>query len=159
MISNYIVPKNDNIVALSFYNAQAAAGEGERVNDILEENYLYFDKRWLKNILGVNPSNLVIIQAKGDSMDSGLNQTDDIKDGDLLMIDKSQKEGNNKIFVFRNQDNELRVKKLRWNINGNVEIISKNPKYPVECLSNDNFSTSYGEIIGRVVWNGSKENV
>lgn len=155
---NNIQNPSDNIIAVPFYEVKAAAGLGERYNDNPDANSLYFDRRWLKNILGVNPNNLAIIQAKGNSMDSGLNQSDDIKDGDLLIIDTTQKEGNNKIFVFKSAEG-LRVKKLRWNINGDVEIISNNPKYPTEYVKNKTFDFPFQEIVGRVIWNGSKENV
>ena len=155
--TNNHIPNNkpNNVVPIPLYNAKAAAGVGEILPDYEEKDVIYFDKRWLKNVLGINPSNLVIIHAKGDSMDGGDNP---IKDDDLLMIDTSQKEGNNKIFVFTH-DNELRVKKLKWDLQGNVDIISNNSKYPTEHITQGVFNNEYGRIIGRVVWNGSKENV
>jgi phage repressor protein C with HTH and peptisase S24 domain len=144
-----------NIVPIPFYSAKAAAGSGETLPEYPEKDVLYFDNRWLKNVLGVNPTNLSIIQAQGDSMDGGISP---IKDGDLLMVDSSIKSGNNNVFVFNSIDG-LRVKRLCWDFEGNVDIISNNPKYEVEHLTADNFNSSYGEIIGKVVWNGSKESV
>lgn len=149
---------SENIVPVYFYSAKAAAGNGEEAPDVEEKNLLYFDRRWLKNFIGVNPENLSIIQAKGDSMDSGLNRPDDIKDGDLLMVDSSQKEGNNKIFVFR-IDNELRVKRLKWELSGALNILSNNAAYPTEIKEFNTLEFMNFEIIGRVVWNGSKECV
>lgn len=145
---------NSNIVGIPFYEVKAAAGQGEMTIDNPDKEVIWFDKRWLKNVLGVNPDNLSIIQAKGDSMDGGNNP---IKDGDLLMVDCSVKEGNN-VFVIKD-DNELRVKKLKWNFDGTLDIISNNPKYSVETLDENTGYFRNIEIIGKVVWNGSKENV
>ncbi|MCD7779622.1 MAG: hypothetical protein LUH05_02990, partial [Candidatus Gastranaerophilales bacterium] len=84
------VVNTSNIVPIPFYEVKAAANpKGEIMVDYPESQALYFDKRWLENILGVNPFNASIIQAKGDSMDSGLNKSTDIKDGDLLLVDNS----------------------------------------------------------------------
>ena len=145
---------NSNSVPIPFYSVKASAGYGETLPDYQEKDIIYFDRRWLKNVLGVNPDNVAIIQAKGDSMDGGNNP---IKDGDLLMVDCSVKEGNN-VFVIKD-DNELRVKKLKWNFDGTLDIISNNPKYSVETLDENTGYFRNIEIIGKVVWNGSKENV
>lgn len=148
----------DNVVAIPFYNIGAAAGSGTYIENDPEETSMYFDKRYLKQILKRNTfNNLHVIYAQGDSMDSGWNQPDDIKDGDLLLVDTSQKAGNNHIFVII-QNNELRVKLL--NIQGdNLLIISKNKKYKTEHYTFENLEHNKIDIVGRVVWNGSKENV
>ena len=90
-------------------------------------------------------------------MDSGWNQPNDIKDGDLLLVDSSQTTGNNQIFVIRVNNSELRVKRLfkRGDV---LYISSNNSKYKDEVYYPDNNNVII-EVIGRVVWNGSKENV
>ncbi|MCM1074031.1 MAG: helix-turn-helix domain-containing protein, partial [Bacteroides sp.] len=61
----------NSCVPIRFYKVGAAAGNGNYLTDIIpEEDMLYFDERWLKNILGVNPANLHLVFADGDSMDS-----------------------------------------------------------------------------------------
>lgn len=137
-----------NIVALPFYQAKVAAGKGWDMLESPDIEKLYFDRRWLENIIGVKAENCSLVQASGDSM---LPQIDD---GDLLVVDNSIKTiVNNKTFVIR-QDNKFRVKKLRQEISGEILIISNNSnKYPIEKMNKET------EIIGQVVWNGSKENV
>ena len=77
----------------------------------------------------------------------------DIQDGDLLMVDDSFKEViPNKVFVIK-QDDKYRVKKLKTELNGDILIISNNPTYHVETMNTET------EIIGQVVWNGSKESM
>lgn len=152
-------PLSPNCVPIPFYNIGAAAGAGTNLYDIPEEDVLYFDERWLKNILGVNPKNLHLIFADGDSMDSGFNTKDDIKDRDLLMVDTSIKEGNNRIFVIMINNAELRVKKLFKKLDGTLIISSNNPKYPDEVYHPNDTKEIDVKIIGKVVWNGSKENI
>jgi len=65
---------------------------------------------------------------------------------------------NNKIFVFR-EDNDLRVKKLKWELSGTLSIISNNPSFQTEILEPDILALTNFEIIGKVIWNGSRENV
>lgn len=149
---------NENVIAIPFYNVKAAAGSGIEAPSYTDKDVLYFDRRWIRNVLGADPSNLSIIQCKGNSMDSGTNNPDDIKDGDLLLIDTSQKMGNNKTFVFR-EDNDLRVKKLKWELSGTLSIISNNPSFQTEILEPDMLALTNFEIIGKVIWNGSRENV
>lgn len=144
----------DNLVSVPFYSAKVAAGFGNEFPDYEEKDVIHFDKRWLTNILGVNPENAVILQVEGDSMDSGMNKSNDIKDGDLLLVDVSVKDViNNKVFVIQ-QDNKLRVKRVKQKMNGDLYLISNNEKeYPPELVKQES------TIIGKVVWNCSKENI
>ena len=142
-IMNPPVPKN-NSIGIPFYSTKAAAGDGALLPDYPENSVIYFDKRWLQMVIGHNPNNLSLIRAEGDSMQP------DIQDGDFLMIDDSIKEViPNKTFVIK-QDNQLRVKKLRAELNGDILIISNNKTYPIEIMNKET------EIIGQVVWNGNK---
>ncbi len=153
------VLNDTQVVAIKFYsNIQAAAGLGNYTTNNTQSEVLYFDKRWLKNIIGINPQNAFIIQAQGESMDSGLNKIDDIKDGDLLMVDTSKLEGNNKIYVI-SLNNEIRVKRLFYNLDGSLTISSNNSKYQDEQYKAEDANFINIQVLGRVVWNGSKENV
>jgi phage repressor protein C with HTH and peptisase S24 domain len=149
---------NKNIIPIPFYSAKAAAGKGTTLHNAPKEDVLYFDERWLKNILGVNPKNLHLIMTKGDSMDSGFNTKSDIKDGDLLLVDTSVLDGNNKVFVILINNSELRVKRLIKKLDGTLIVISDNSKYPQEVYEPDNVEIEI-KVIGKVVWNGSKENI
>lgn len=134
-----------NIIPIPFYSAKASAGVGEMLPDYSEKDVMYFDKRWLQNVLGVQPDSLSLITATGDSMFPL------IHDGDLLMVDSSAKNIiNNKIFVIEDEGN-LRVKRLKQEWGGDTYIISENPKYSPEKVSHNI------NIIGKVVWNGNRE--
>lgn len=150
---------NNNAIAIPFYNVPVAAGKGEAIQDNPDVSSIYFDKRWLENVLCVNPKGLFLVYAKGDSMDTGNNQTKDIHDGDLLLVDSNNKEGNNKVFVILENKQDLRVKRLFKRLDGTLVISSDNPKYPQEVYSPNEFNSTEIEVIGRVVWNGSKETI
>lgn len=143
--------ESSNVIPIPFYSTKAAAGYGEALPDYPETDVIYMDARWLKNILGVNPNNVAFIQAKGDSMDGG---NYPIKDGDLLMVDESYKEPiHNQVFVVNLGNNDLVVKRINRTWDGRIMLDSNNPAYP--SITPEEGAT----IIGRVVWNGSKENV
>lgn len=149
-----VFPVSENMVAIPFYSVKASAGTGELLPDYLEKDVLYFDRRWLKNVIGVDPNNVSMIQAKGDSMQSTPARDKDINDGDLLMVDESFKELiNNQIFVVNLGGNEIVVKRVNKQWDGAVTLESNNPKYKSITPSEDAIT------IGKVVWNGSKENV
>lgn len=137
-----------NIVKVPFYTSiKAAAGTGSDIPEYSDKEAMYFDKRWLRTVLGVNENNVSFIKAEGDSMLPLIN------DGDMLMVDTSVKEIlNNKVFVVED-DGTYRVKRLRQEINGDVYLISDNKQYPPELVTHNL------NIIGKVVWNGSKESL
>lgn len=145
----------ENVVDIPIYDIGAAAGEGTILTDEPVKDKISFDKRLLQQIIKTdNYSHLHIIHAVGDSMDSGWNQPDDIKDGDFLMIDTSQTTGNNQVFVILVNNSELRVKKL-FKKGDTLFISSNNPKYKEEVYTPDNSDIEV-QVIGKVVWNFSK---
>lgn len=145
----------DSIVAIPVHDISASAGSGTLLLDEPEVDVMYFDKRFLKQRLHTESySSLHIIYAKGDSMDSGWNQPDDIKDGDLLLVDTSQISGNNQIFVILVNNQELRVKRLS-KMADTLYITSNNPNYKQEIYRPDDSDIEV-KVIGRVVWNGSR---
>lgn len=145
-----------NLAPVPFYSAKVAAGLGAELPTYPEKDILYFDKRLLNNVVGIKESNAVILQAEGDSMDSGMNKPNDIRNGDLLMVDVSQKDIiNNKTYIIELNNTELVVKKVVKEWNGIIMLVSNNPLYPARPVTAENEA----KIIGRVVWNVSKENV
>lgn len=156
--NNDVIKTNTNIIAIPLYEIGAAAGKGTWLTDEPDKEFMYFDKRFLKQILKTeNFSGLHLIHASGDSMDSGWNQPNDIKDGDLLLVDTQQTTGNNQIFVILVNNSELRVKRL-FKRGDALYISSNNPKYKEEVYYPDNNDFEV-KVIGKVVWNGSKETV
>ena len=144
-----------NVVPIPFYSSKVAAGFGIEAPEYPEKDVIYFDKRWLQNVVGVRAENASIIQAEGDSMDSGEHRVNDIHNGDLLMVDNSQIDPiNNCVYVVRlGGSSKLAVKKVSIEWDGRVKLVSNNKKYP------EFVPPKCTEIIGKVVWNGSKENI
>ena len=144
--------KNPNVVPIPFYSSKAAAGQGIEVPDYPEKDVIYFDRRWLQNVVGVKPANASIVQAEGDSMDSGFDRPNDIHSGDLLMVDNSLIEPvNNCVYVLRlGGSNKLVVKKVSIEWNGKVKLVSNNKAYE------DFIPPKNTVVIGKVVWNGSR---
>ena len=156
-ITSYTLP--NNIIPIPIYDIAASAGTGTYLyNEEPSEDVLYFDKRFLKQILKTdNFDSIHFIYASGNSMDSGWNQPDDIKDGDLLMVDTSQTTGNNQIFVILVNNQELRVKKLS-KIKDTLYISSNNKDYKEEVYRPDDTDVEI-KVVGKVIWNGSKETI
>lgn len=152
-VTNAASGESSNSVKIPFYHVFAAAGSGETSPDYPEADVMYFDKRWLENVIGVKPENVSIIQAKGDSMNGG---SSPIKDGDLLMVDTSDIEPvNNQKFVVRLSNQDLVVKRISKDWQGNIILCSDNPQFEnIIPTDTDTFS-----VIGRVIWNGSKDSV
>lgn len=149
-----------------YYNEQVAfikkydfnlSEEENKTRNTEDKDTLYFDKRWLSNILGVNPDNIFFIYAPDDSMDSGMDTLKDIKKGDILFIDTSQKKGNDKVFVYKNDfDNKPSIRQIKWSLSENIKLIPYNEKYKSGIVEKQ-LNEFMINIIGKVIWNGSKE--
>ncbi|WP_417551829.1 LexA family transcriptional regulator [Marinomonas fungiae] len=106
------------------YKIEASAGHGALVEDETPSQYIAIKKANLA-AAGVNTSNLMIIYARGDSMEPTFYS------GDPLFIDRTfhtvAPEGG--IYVF-NYNGELFVKRLQLAFTGDLLVISDNDKYP-----------------------------
>lgn len=96
------------------------------------------------------PENLVIITGLGDSMRGTFN------DGDPIIVDQGVTdvtvEG---IYVLR-RDDELFIKRLQRQLDGTLMMISDNPRYPPQHITDDARKTF--DVVGRAlgVWNFQK---
>ncbi|MEW5687194.1 MAG: S24 family peptidase [Pseudomonadota bacterium] len=77
----------------------------------------------------------------GDSM------TPTIADGSRVLLDLHDTRLREGVFGFR-QENDLRVKRLR-RTEGGIQIISDNPRYPIETLDGASLEREQFQIIGR----------
>ncbi|MFD1239275.1 S24 family peptidase, partial [Latilactobacillus sakei subsp. carnosus] len=116
--------KASDYVNVPEYKIEASAGHGALVEDETPSQYIAIKKANLA-AAGVNTSNLMIIYARGDSMEPTFNS------GDPLFIDRTfhtvAPEGG--IYVF-NYNGELFVKRLQLAFTGDLLVISDNDKYP-----------------------------
>lgn len=102
----------------------------------------------IKNIWNSKPEDLKIFKASGDSMQ------ETITDNDLLLIDLSKTDFRNGGIFLLTINNDWYIKRLRMRLTGELDIISDNPKYPIETLTPD--TTAEIKVIGRVIKNLSK---
>lgn len=124
---------------------QASAGNGRVALHEEPLEYLAFQADWLRR-RGVTPTAARILTAKGDSME------ETIRDGDVLLVDTSiNRVRDNSIYVVVYGDMVL-VKRIHGRINGSLQLISDNPRYPAEEVSAG--EVEHLNIAGRVMWFG-----
>ena len=139
---------NLDFVLVPRHDVAASAGNGAVIHDEQIVDHLAFKREWLTQIMGCAPDKVCVIQVRGDSM------TPTINDADLLLLDmrvvNQRSEG---VYVIQLQGSLL-VKRLRFKINGAVDVISDNQRYGTETLTSK--EAEQLTVLGRVVWHGSK---
>ena len=134
------IDQNVLYVSAPRYEVLAAAGSGTEVLDESVKGYLGFNKSWLRE-QSLSPTNLAVIEVRGDSMDPTLH------DGDSVLLDmRSPQLKDGGIYTLR-REGELLVKRLRRQGNDWL-IVSDNLSFPVERLDES------VDVLGRVVWLG-----
>lgn len=128
------------------HDVQASAGNGRFIDNAPVLNHIPFRPEFFTQNLHRNPSDMIIIDASGDSMQPVMH------DRDLLMIDTSTatEVPTGAIYAFT-YDDAVFVKRLT-RLPGGIEALSANQDYPpftIKRADMDKFS-----LIGRVVWIG-----
>ena len=86
----YSVPKNLNFEDITFIphvDLKVSAGYGSIIDEInMTKDFMAFAKEWIFKNVHVATESLVLFTVNGDSMDSPTSQ---IKDGGLVLVDKS----------------------------------------------------------------------
>jgi phage repressor protein C with HTH and peptisase S24 domain len=133
-----------DLVLVNRYDVQVAAGHGAVVQheDVLGS--LAFRREWIQQ-QGLNARDLALVDVVGDSMEKVL------RDGDIVLIDRSQPDiVSGKAYVIRIGD-ELLVKYLRHLPGGQIQVFSENQAvYPPLTISEHEVGREL-VIIGRVV--------
>lgn len=140
---------DENYAFIPQYTAMASAGIGHENPHIELHGTLAFKREWLR-AKGVNPKNLKVIYADGDSMWPTINNRD------VLLIDESRMDPTDgHIFVMFSQTKGTIVKRLiESDIDGWI-IRSDNP----DKITHGDQLLPKGEIhehriLGRVIWRG-----
>jgi len=109
-----------NYVEIELLDQEAAAGQGQEIQDYIEKQYIPI----LYDILRPHhPQNLKAIHVSGDSMID-----ERINDGDIVIFNIKQTDGNG-IYVV-SVGNTLLVKRVDFDhANRTIELISSNPAY------------------------------
>ncbi len=124
---------------------EVGVGPAREVGSEQIVDHIAFKTEWLKAAMGLSPSQVALVTAKGDSMEPV------IGDGDLLLTDLREfRTIDPSIYIIR-LDNALLAKRIQITEGGNIRIRSDNPFYkPEEVPAGD------VNILGRVVWIGRK---
>lgn len=134
----------ENLIYLPEYNPRASAGPGATVpEEEVTVRDIGFRDTFLRD-LGVAADQCSLIRASGDSM------LPTIPDGALLLLDHSQINiSTGGIFVLNVAD-KLLVKRISRRLDGMIDVISDNAKYPPEAIGPDRMDDL--RIVGRVVY-------
>jgi len=121
-----------------------AGGNGILVSHYHKEERYYFRRNWIKDHLGVEPSDLRMLYVRGDSMEPTLYHND------IILVDTTKKAPSPPgVFVLFDGFG-LMAKRLEYtssNTQQQLRIISDNPQYSIYERSIEKTF-----IIGRVVW-------
>lgn len=126
----------------------ASAGAGALADDDAPVGHLGFSEGWLRE-MGLTPHALTALSVAGDSMDPTL------ADGDEILVARADAQLGGRlrdgIHVIR-RDGTLLVKRLLFEREGRVSVISDNKAYP----SDADVPLEDVEVLGRVVWKGGR---
>ena len=136
-------------IQLDYIHITPSCGRGTVVMDDADVTPVRIGKEVIKDIWKVSsPDVLKLFKASGDSM------ADTIEDGNILLVDTSRTDYHNGGIYVLTINNDWFVKRLRLKINGDLEIISDNPKYEPEVLRpNTDIEIN---VVGRVIKNLSR---
>ncbi len=119
-------------------------GGGSVFTEFQQLGVVPFQKAWLRGRAGGKFSDLFVARGEGDSMEPTL------RDGDIILIDTSQKEVNRQDAIWALSYGELgMIKRVRKLPNGGYQINSDNRSVsPIDAYDGEM------QVIGRVIWIG-----
>ncbi len=138
MISNF--DSHDGF-AIDVLNLKASAGSGIIPYEVDVIDKYIIDKSFFKTTPQLDK--IKIIQVEGDSMEPT------IQDGAYIVIDETKQERIDGIYACLIDDSVF-VKRLQFDFDGNIKIISDNEKYEPKYYNSKN-SQIYFKILGRKI--------
>lgn len=138
----------DDCITIDHIHINPSCGSGTIVLAEADVTPVKIGREIIKNIWNSKPEDLKIFRASGDSMQ------ETITDNDLLLIDLAKTDFRNGGIFLLTINNDWYIKRLRLRLTGELDIISDNPKYPIETINKD--TTAEIKVIGRVIKNLSK---
>jgi phage repressor protein C with HTH and peptisase S24 domain len=134
--------RQDYVVLPKRPEAAAAGVESPPAPNTTE--FIAFRRDWVRGHLGIEPDQLVVETALGESMDPT------IHDGDLLLVDTTETQFHSFGVYVMEIAGERLVKRTQPRLDGSLTLISDNPAYEAEHLPPDWADTV--KIVGRVLW-------
>jgi phage repressor protein C with HTH and peptisase S24 domain len=123
----------------------AAAGSITPPNPSGSE-YMALRHDWVRATCGVEPSDVLLEIATGDSM------TPTIRDGNLLLVDTTERAFRNFGVYVLEIDGQRLVKRVQRKHDGSLVLISDNAVYQPDSV--DKTAADRVVVVGRVVWSG-----
>ncbi len=141
---------SSNHRAIPHFDIRAAAGNGSAEMVVDASSYVVFDHTWFQRYVPPRAV-LGVLEVEGDSMAPTL------MSGDMVVVNMEEraisealKQGG--IFVFSVRG-DFRIKRLQPMINGDLRMISDNPRYETETLDADMVAENL-QIQGHLIWSG-----
>lgn len=119
-------------------------GGGSVFNDYHRRGMVPFQRDWLRGLMRGNFADLFVARGSGDSM------TPTLLDGDIVLIDTSQRriDQQDRIWALSYGDLGM-IKRVRRLPGGNYRVMSDNPAVsPIEATDEEM------HVVGRVIWIG-----
>lgn len=136
-----------DLVFVPGYDIKASAGNGSHINEEQVIGRFAFKRSWLAR-KGLNPQNLAVVSARGDSMEPT------VRDGDILLVDRNVTRISADGIYLIERDNELYCKRLQRKFDGGVTIMSDNPRYEAQHLTGETADALH--VTGHVIWIGGE---
>lgn len=144
-----VILNTDDCITVEHIHINPSCGKGTVVLEDAIATPVKIGREIIKDLWHVqNPNVLKLFKASGDSM------ADTIEDGNILLVDTSRIDYQNGGIYLLTINNDWFIKRLRKRLSGELDVISDNPKYPIETFKpNDDI-----EIVvkGRVIKNLSR---
>ncbi|HUB47745.1 MAG TPA: helix-turn-helix transcriptional regulator [Acetobacteraceae bacterium] len=140
------VAEADDFILLPKRLEAAAAGTGNPAPATLDTEYIAFRQDWVRSILGIDPAHLILETAVGESMQPT------IRDGDLLLVDTTDRAVASFGVYVLEVGGERLVKRVQRKLDGSLVLISDNETYQPDLVSGNMLQTV--TVVGRVVWGG-----
>lgn len=110
--------------------------------------YIAFRHDWIRATFEIAPDQLAMEVAAGESMHPT------IHDGDLLLVDTTDRSVSRFGIYVLEVAGERLVKRVQRKVNGSLVLLSDNPAYQADLIPPD--GVEHVSVIGRVVWCGGE---
>lgn len=124
----------------------AAAGPPDPAVPRPASEFIAFRHDWVRAVLGIQPEDLILETAVGESM------RPTIQDGDLLLVDTTDRTCSSFGVYVLEIGGERLVKRVQRKLDGSLVLISDNGTYQPDQVTGPMLEDV--TVIGRVVWRG-----
>jgi len=139
---------SNSVVYLPLYDAQAAAGSGNFIEQHNIKRQIPFNSYLIDSYLHANAADLLLFEVDGDSM------ADKIKPDDIIMVNTAVKNISGGVYAFT-IGNTLMCKHLQSLPGNMVQVSSENKAYAPFTIDMEEQGEEF-EVIGRVIWHSGR---